>query len=783
MLILVIGLFFPVFDAKALLGLPSIGDISYQAAASMFAYSAYIMFAAIGTFMGVLVGMLDWVIKIRIFTNIPVIESGWKIMRDFANMLFIIALIVMAYGTIFNLKGYDFRSLIPRFIIIAVLINFSLVLSGLMIDATQILNNTFLKAMGDISGQLGQGMEPWSLLPTAAQASDKYEAFASLILSSFVTILFALFLAIVFLVSVAVPLVVALVRIPILWALLIVSPMAWLLSILPATKGAYNAWWKQFWGWNLFLPYYLFFLYFALYFLSKKNEVLAGLGQTFVNDQVTGMTGLQSEFTFGLIFYYVLIAVFLIGGTKVAMSAGQFSGTGIVSVAKWGRDRVANRIGWTAGRRAIEARFKEGQEREEAMVQRQTAFMRDRLGAATFGKRGFAEEQQAKDILEIKKRFERITDPAQLKVLMDKGSLRNQLAAREVMKDRGLLSSDEYKRTFELYGGNNTLAGRQFAQSIDFDKLSSTDRTYWYDNLADVNAKRKVAEVMANKGEFDTVVSIQRAQSLYTLPGERANFLKRAARRITDNTTLRPLMTLGSEQEQLAVREILAERGALTGAERFDTYRMYKDGSKEAVDFGTSTNFGNLSITDRQNWYNNAPDNEVKRRVVETMAEKGDPSIMTVPELVRATNLYANDAEKINFLDKAEKKNFMASIDAKASVINSDGTPGLIRNAAGTPLSTRGDVITSRITRMKAGDIAEINYDHGWATPDFVNAVQAKINSLQTSQPPTPGGPPTTPGGPPVIPRPGGGERFKEELQKSAIDSRSLAQISALVIP
>ena len=324
--IIVLGLFLPVFKAQALFG---IGSIAYSVVANMFAYVSFIMFTAVGTFMGMAVDMLYWAVNIRIYTNIPVIQESWKIMRDFANMLFIIALVVMAYGTIFNISGYDFRSLIAKFLIAALLINFSLVIGGLIIDGTQVLNNTFLNAMGDISAKLGQGMEVWQLLPTKAKESG--EAFATLLASSFVTILFALILAVTFLISVSVPLIMAFIRIPILWALLIVSPMAWLLSILPATRSVYDKWWHEFLAWTLFLPYYLFFLYFALYFLSKKNEVLAGLGQTFVDDKVSGMTGLQSDFSFGLIFYYSLVAVFLIGGTKVAMNAGRFSGTKVVS--------------------------------------------------------------------------------------------------------------------------------------------------------------------------------------------------------------------------------------------------------------------------------------------------------------------------------------------------------------------------------------------------------------------------------------------------------------------
>lgn len=533
-----LGILLPIFDAAAF----GLDDIGYWAINKFFAGTLAVMFTVVGTLLGAMVWVMEWAVNLRIYTNVPVIQAGWGIMRDFANMIFIIALIVMAYGTIFNIPKYDFRSLLPRFIIIAVLINFSLVISGLIIDATQVLNNTFLNAMGGIADRLGQGLSPANILPAGTDINSG-EAIAKSVTGSIVNLLFSIFLLFTFLISVAVPVAIAVVRIPVLWALLIVSPMAWLLSILPATRGAYNAWWKQFLAWNLFLPYYLFFLYFALFFLSKKDEVLASLGQDFVN---SNLVGLQSNFTFGLIFYYVLIAIFLIGGTKVAMSAGTFSGTGIVNVAKWGRDRVANRIGWTAAGRAVRGRLEEAGEKEERMVSRQEARFREGLGYVTGGKRGFIEEQQAKDIGEAKKRFERITDPVELRKLMEakKGPVRDQLAIREIMKGRGLLRGgqvidgklvgDEYKETFEMYGGNRTVAGQQFAASMDYSKQNPEQRKAWLESVIDVTTKKKIVEAMAEKGDryltnegVGAEQNLQNTLQYFTLEGEKRDLLKK----------------------------------------------------------------------------------------------------------------------------------------------------------------------------------------------------------------------------------------------------------------
>src|SRR3989338_10101398 len=107
LIVLALGLFLPVFEAQASVSSWIFDNIAYPAVSNMFSFSLYIVFTAIGTLMGALVQLLAWTVNIRIYTNVPVIQESWKIIRDFANMLFIIALIVMAYGTIFNIQKYD----------------------------------------------------------------------------------------------------------------------------------------------------------------------------------------------------------------------------------------------------------------------------------------------------------------------------------------------------------------------------------------------------------------------------------------------------------------------------------------------------------------------------------------------------------------------------------------------------------------------------------------------------------------------------------------------------
>lgn len=593
LIVFVLGIFLPVFDAQA--GIFDITGFFYDSVQNLFAYSLSIIFTILGKLLAVIVSILDWAVRIRIYTDLPIIQNSWKIMRDFANMLFIIALIVMAYGTIFNIPKYDFKSLIPRFIIIAVLINFSLVLSGLVIDATQVLNNTFLNAIGDISGRLGQGLSPADLLPNTAQIGS----FGSVIDvggASIVTLFFGIWFLFAFIVSVAVPLAVAFARIPVLWALLIVSPLAWLLSILPATKGAYNAWWKQFLSWNLFLPYYLFFLYFALYFLSQKDTVLGGMlrgpaGQAVVDENFIKY-GIDNSVTFGLLFYYVLVGIFLIGGTKVAMSAGQFSGTGIVNVAKWGRDRIANRIGWTAAGRAGKGLLEQAKEREEARVSRQAAWITGRIGAATggrFGERGIyektREEQRAKEISKERDRQKIFANNIdELLRLSKSGSEAQMLAARMRLTELNAMSKAEVDKTYKMMGGDRNMAANEYINSIDFTKRTKEERAEFASTLTNAGARKKNAAAMIEKDKL-TEAQVERLVNEIAVKDQAGNIIN-----VED---VKEAISKGNKKNLIAVARVRAKliEGDIKKADSEIEKALAKMGEEQIVEMLNDPDF------------------------------------------------------------------------------------------------------------------------------------------------------------------------------------------------
>lgn len=388
------GLFFvPTHSANAF-ELFGIGSFAYGAVASIFAYTTFLMFSLIGSFISVLAEGLYYVINIPVYPDggLAVVDESWKLMRNFANMFFIVALIIMSFATIFNITKYEARTLFPKFLIAALLINFSLVIGVLVIDASQVLSNTFLTAIGDISGRLGETMNPSQLLPSSTEIENMANAANAgeqLIFGTVIRLVFSVVLLFTMLFSLLTAFLFAIIRIPILWALLVVSPIAWILSILPTTQGTYKKWWSLFIGWNLFLPFFLFFLYFGLLFLQSQDQVTAAIASQTKDELLIG-----GGFTIQTIFFYVLAAIFLIGGTITAMKAALFSGTGVVGVAKWSRGVAARRLGLTAAGAAAKQRL--GQIQEEGLPGKAGIFYGGKFGleqqtgrfAQRFGVRG-----------------------------------------------------------------------------------------------------------------------------------------------------------------------------------------------------------------------------------------------------------------------------------------------------------------------------------------------------------------------------------------------------------
>ena len=71
-------------------------------------------------------------------------EKGWGAVRDVANIFFILMLLYVAIKTVLSLNVTDNKRLVGVIIIVALLINFSLFTTKVVIDASNIFSKNIL---------------------------------------------------------------------------------------------------------------------------------------------------------------------------------------------------------------------------------------------------------------------------------------------------------------------------------------------------------------------------------------------------------------------------------------------------------------------------------------------------------------------------------------------------------------------------------------------------------------------------------------------------------------
>ena len=206
------------------------------------------------------------------FTRAPVVNIGWGITRDLANMFFILILLIIAFCTVLKIQSYAIKQLWWKVLVAALLINFSLVIAGFVIDFTQVMTTFFIKGITAGSGNVGTittnmalNMKITSFYKPANPNTIGIGLlqFGSSSIAAIVGILLTLVGGVVMVFVFGATAIFLILRIINIWGLLIVAPIAWMLWILPATSRYFSQWWDNFIKWAFFAPIYTFFIYLA----------------------------------------------------------------------------------------------------------------------------------------------------------------------------------------------------------------------------------------------------------------------------------------------------------------------------------------------------------------------------------------------------------------------------------------------------------------------------------------------------------------------------------------
>lgn len=316
------------------------------------------------------------------------IKDGWTLVRDLLNLVFIFILLFAAISTILQYGNMDIKKILPSLIVVALLVNFSMMITKMVIDASHIFAWEFYnqidvkneKKLGNgemfanmkndinVSGDFEKknlanvfiaGFNPQELLTGKEEKEggnsnkslwkqkveemiDKGESISGVWWQMGLIILLesalALFAGFILLAGA----IMFIARVVVLWLVMIFSPIAFLGMVLPSMEKYSKMWWGYLIGQSFFAPAFLFMFMLVTKFINSDfvdsifKASAAGTSDSMI---VLGINGGTIALTF---FHF-----FVVGGLMMAclIVAKQMGG----KTAEFGISGAHRIKGWALG--------------------------------------------------------------------------------------------------------------------------------------------------------------------------------------------------------------------------------------------------------------------------------------------------------------------------------------------------------------------------------------------------------------------------------------------------
>lgn len=308
----------------------------------------------------------------------PMVSAAWGMIRDLANLSLIFALLYIAIATILQIGGVQLKKAVANVIIVALLINFSLFVTQIVIDTSNILASSLYSritanapsttAIGpsgvgtvevkQISARIVATFDPQKFL--TQDFVDAWKTSRDGLSGVFFVFLFAAFVNLVAIYAFLRAGLLLIGRVVMFVFLLISSPLAFAAWALPGGGDNFDKkWWGALIDQALVAPVFFLFLYVITTVYS--SSLIDGIIRS-----SAGLTLLP--FLINIALHFVIIIVALLIAVKVtsklAGAAGAYAtkiGGGIVGGAVFGGAAMAGRVvvGGAATRMAESGRFKE----------------------------------------------------------------------------------------------------------------------------------------------------------------------------------------------------------------------------------------------------------------------------------------------------------------------------------------------------------------------------------------------------------------------------------------
>jgi hypothetical protein len=325
--------------------------------------------------MDLAISIMMFVGRYNNFAKVEAVNYGWRVVRDLCNNFFIVMLLFSAVGTVLQRDNYKYDKIMPRLLAMAVMINFSRLMTLLLIDFSQVITMTF---GAQIMGMTGKAILLTAInLPGNLNFSDNIikPGDGMNLIGILAAIIFGLIVAIVAVVVIVCITVVLAYRIVMLFFLIILSPIAFAGSVFEKTKGMASQWWTELGNYLMVGPIMMFFLYISFYIIANINAIqapVAGAGDpnastALAADQAAAQTSGFSKMSDPASVFNMMIAIGMLIGTlvlsqKFSVAGGAILGKGVAKLkgmgtatldkAKFGAKAAAQNVGLSAAQMA-----------------------------------------------------------------------------------------------------------------------------------------------------------------------------------------------------------------------------------------------------------------------------------------------------------------------------------------------------------------------------------------------------------------------------------------------
>lgn len=175
--------------------------------------------------------------------------SAWSIMRNFANVAFVIAFLIIIFSqlTSVGITNYGVKKMLPRIIVAAILVNVSYWISALAVDLSNIVGSSAKDIMTSLSGNIAG---PAAGTLSASQTGEGWVGVTGFVLAGMVGADLALYAGLSALIPALLAALLAIVTVflvltlrqALIILLVVIAPLAFVAYLLPNTESLFKKW-------------------------------------------------------------------------------------------------------------------------------------------------------------------------------------------------------------------------------------------------------------------------------------------------------------------------------------------------------------------------------------------------------------------------------------------------------------------------------------------------------------------------------------------------------------